>query len=161
MLFSAFISGHSRGERLKAQNERGYGEEKYGCGEEKKGCGEEKKGCGEEKKRGCGEEKKGGAEKRNCTLGPLYSFFYCGQSTASEVFLVFTTQLYSYVCNYHVIFFIYWQEGSIATGILPTPNTSLTSLPVGSKLTIREYRNKNTSLAPTIPSRHPQWVVIQ
>ena len=28
-------------------------------------------------------------------------------STASEVFLIFTTQLYSYMRNYNVIFFIY------------------------------------------------------
>ena len=55
-LFSEFSSGHSHGERLKAQNERG--------------CGEEKKGCGEEKNR-VRRREKGGAEKRNCTLGPL------------------------------------------------------------------------------------------
>ena len=70
-IFSALHSGHSRGERLKAQNERGYREEKKWCREEKKWCGEEKKLCREEKKKGCGEEKKGGAQKRNCTLGPL------------------------------------------------------------------------------------------
>ena len=50
---------------------------------------------------------------------------------------MFTTQLCSYLCNYPVIFFIYLQERSIATGILPTPNTSLSSLPVGSKLPSR------------------------
>ena len=32
---------------------------------------------------------------------------YCDLSTASEVFLTFTTQLYSYLCNYNAIFFIY------------------------------------------------------
>ena len=32
---------------------------------------------------------------------------YCGLSTTSEVFLIFTTQLYSYRCNYPVIFVIY------------------------------------------------------
>ena len=37
-----------------------------------------------------------------------------------------------YNCN--AIVFIFWQEGSIATGILPTPNTSLSSLPAGSKV---------------------------
>ena len=59
---------------------------------------------------------------------------YCGLSTASEVFLIFTTQLYSCLCNYNAIVFISLQEGSIATGILPTPNTPLSSLPVGSKV---------------------------
>ena len=54
-------------------------------------------------------------------------------STASEVFLIFTTQLYSCSCKYSTTVFIFWQEGSIATGIFPTPNTSLSSLPVGSK----------------------------
>ena len=29
---------------------------------------------------------------------------YCGPSTASEVFLIFTTQLYSWACNYDEIF---------------------------------------------------------
>ena len=58
---------------------------------------------------------------------------YCGLSTASEVFLIFTTPLYSYLCNYPAICFIYLQEGSIATGIFPTPNTSLSSLPGDSK----------------------------
>ena len=28
----------------------------------------------------------------------------CGPSTASEVFFSFTTQLYSYLCNYNAIF---------------------------------------------------------
>ena len=37
------------------------------------------------------------------------------------------------LCGCNAITFIFWQEGSIATGILPTPNTSLSSLPVGSK----------------------------
>ena len=67
---------------------------------------------------------------------------YCGPSTASEVFLIFTTQLYSYLCNYPVILFIYRQEGSIATGILPTPNTYLSSLPVGSKSGMQDYVRK-------------------
>ena len=40
----------------------------------------------------------------------------CCLGTASEVFPIFTTL-----------------EGSIGTGILPTPNTPLSSLPVGSK----------------------------
>ena len=30
---------------------------------------------------------------------------YCGQSTASEVILIFTTQLYSCVCSYNAIVF--------------------------------------------------------
>ena len=46
---------------------------------------------------------------------------YCGLSTASEVFLIFTSHLYSCL------------EGRIATAILPAPNTPLSSLPVGSK----------------------------
>ena len=32
---------------------------------------------------------------------------YCGRSTASEVFLILTTQLYSCLCNYHAIVFIF------------------------------------------------------
>ena len=58
---------------------------------------------------------------------------YCGLSTSSEGFLIFTTQLYSCFCNYNAIDFISCQEGSIATGVLPTSNTPLSSLPVGSK----------------------------
>ena len=64
-LFSAFYSGHSRGERLKAQNEQR-------CGEEKKGGAENRKKGEENRKRG-EENRKMGAEKRKkCTLGPLY-----------------------------------------------------------------------------------------
>ena len=58
---------------------------------------------------------------------------YCSLSTAPEVFLIFTTQLYSYLHNYDAIVFIILREGSIATGILPTPNISLSSLPVSGK----------------------------
>ena len=58
---------------------------------------------------------------------------YCGLSTASEVFLIFTTQIYTCLCNYNATFLTSKQEGSIATGILLTPNTPLSSLPVGSK----------------------------
>ena len=47
-LFSAFYSGHSRGEGLKAQR----------CGEEKKGGAENKKKGEENRKNGRGEEKK-------------------------------------------------------------------------------------------------------
>ena len=32
---------------------------------------------------------------------------YCGLSTASEVFLIFTTQQYSYMCNFPAIVFVY------------------------------------------------------
>ena len=32
----------------------------------------------------------------------------CGLSTASEVFLIFTTQLHSCLCNYNAIVFIVW-----------------------------------------------------
>ena len=49
------------------------------------------------------------------------------------MFLIFTTQLYNVLCNYTAILFISCQEGSIATEIFPTPNTPLSSLPVGSK----------------------------
>ena len=60
-LFSAFYSGHSRGERLKAQNEQR-------CGEEKKGGAENRKKGEENRKRG-EENRKMGAEKRKkCTL---------------------------------------------------------------------------------------------
>ena len=58
---------------------------------------------------------------------------YFGLSTASEAFLIFTTQLCSCSYNCNAIGFISSQEGSIATGILPTPSTSLSSLPMGSK----------------------------
>ena len=55
-------------------------------------------------------------------------------STASEMFLIFTTQLYSYMCNYNAIHVFPYTH--IATAILPTPNTSLSSLPMGSKYTV-------------------------
>ena len=58
---------------------------------------------------------------------------YYGLSIASKVFLIFTTQLYSCLCNYNAKVFISCQEGSIATGILSTPNIPLSSLPVCSK----------------------------
>ena len=37
------------------------------------------------------------------------------------------------LCSCNAIIFIFWKERSIAARILPTPNTSLSSLPVGSK----------------------------
>ena len=67
-------------------------------------------------------------------------------STASEVFLIFTTQLCTCLCNYNAIVFISCQEGSIATGILPAPNTPLSSLPVGSKII-----NMNSKSLPSAP----------
>ena len=68
-LFSAFYSGHSRGERLEAQNEQR-------CGEEKKGGAENRKKGEENRQRG-EENRKMGAEKRKkCTLGPLYQVSY-------------------------------------------------------------------------------------
>ena len=70
---------------------------------------------------------------------------YCGPSTASEVFLIFTTHLYLCLSNYNVKCFITLQEGSIATGILPTPNTSLSSLPVDGNIirnTERDFRGR-------------------
>ena len=72
---------------------------------------------------------------------------YCGLSTAFEVFLIFTTQLYWCLCNYNSIAFISWQDGSIATGILPTPNTSLSSLPVGSKCRFNGNENSNCKIS--------------
>ena len=53
---------------------------------------------------------------------------YCCLSTASEVFLISTTQPYSCLCYYNAIRLLYCQERSIATGILPTSNTPLCSL---------------------------------
>ena len=81
-----------------------------------------------------------------------------------------------YSCNYNARVFISWQDGSIATGILSTLNTPLSSLPVSSKLglycmtcntipiytawcdSIREYI---TSLIPSVSSSHVRmsdWV---
>ena len=77
---------------------------------------------------------------------------YCDLGTGSGMFHMFTTQLYSCFCSYNATVFIYWREGSIATGILQTPNTSLSSLPVGSKsyqkpsLAIKEGRFQETSV---------------
>ena len=64
-LFSAFYSGHSRGERLKAQNEQR-------CGEEKKGGAENRKKGEENRKRGEENRKMGGEKRKKCTLGQLY-----------------------------------------------------------------------------------------
>ena len=47
-------------------------------------------------------------------------------------FLFFTSQPYSCLCNCNDIVFIFREERSIVTGILPTPKTPLSSLPVGS-----------------------------
>ena len=62
---------------------------------------------------------------------------YYGLSSASEVFLISTTQLYAGLCNYNAELksFHKYLDQSIATGILPTPNTPLCSHPVGSKCT--------------------------
>ena len=38
---------------------------------------------------------------------------YCGLSTASEVFLIFNNQLYSWLCNYNAIVFISWQRDAM------------------------------------------------
>ena len=79
-LFSAFYSGHSRGERLKAQNEQRCGEEKKGGAENRKKGEENRKGGAENRKKGEENRKRGeenrkmGEEKRKkCTLGPLYA----------------------------------------------------------------------------------------
>ena len=50
---------------------------------------------------------------------------YCDLSTASEVFVIFTTQLYSYLCTYNARVFISCQEGSNTKGMLPTPKTTI------------------------------------
>ena len=42
--------------------------------------------------------------------------------------------IHNYMCIYNAIYYIYRQEESFATGILTNPNTSLSSLPMGSKL---------------------------
>ena len=52
---------------------------------------------------------------------------------------MFTTEPYPCVCNYNAIVLIFGQEGSIATGILLTPNTPLSPLPVGSKIRLRFF----------------------
>ena len=54
------------------------------------------------------------------SIGPqsvLWPRVYCGLSTTSEVFLIFTTQLYPSLCNYDTLS-TFRQEGSIATGII-------------------------------------------
>ena len=47
---------------------------------------------------------------------------YCDLSIASEVFLIFTTKLYSCLCTYNAIS---CQEGSNTKGILPTPKARI------------------------------------
>ena len=64
-LFSAFYSGQSRGEGLKAQNEQR-------CGEEKKWGAENRKKGEENRKRGEENRKRGAEKRKKCTLGPLY-----------------------------------------------------------------------------------------
>ena len=49
---------------------------------------------------------------------------YCGLSTASEVFLSFTTQLYSYFCNHNVIFFYILKRGTYHNKNTPNPQYS-------------------------------------
>ena len=71
-LFSAFYSGHSRGERLKAQNEQRCGKEKKGGAENRKKGVQRTEKKGEENRKRGEENRKMGAEKRKkCTLGPL------------------------------------------------------------------------------------------
>ena len=53
--------------------------------------------------------------------------------TVSEVFLIFTTQLYACLCNNNETFLTFLLGRSIATGIVLTPNTPLFSPPVGSE----------------------------
>ena len=50
------------------------------------------------------------------------------------MFLIFATQIHSFICNYNALFCIYGQEGSIVTVIILTPNTPPSSLSVGSKI---------------------------
>ena len=40
-------------------------------------------------------------------------------STASEVFLIFTTQLYSCLCNHNAIVFISWQDSDFIHAAYP------------------------------------------
>ena len=55
---------------------------------------------------------------------------YCGQSATSEVFLIFTSQLYSCLCNCDAIFSYIDKRAVLhATGILPTPNRGLLPSP--------------------------------
>ena len=58
---------------------------------------------------------------------------YCGLSTASEVFLIFATQLYHIYAIIMQYFYIL-TRGKYCNRNTPNPNTSLSSLPVGSKL---------------------------
>ena len=65
------------------------------------------------------------------SAGPVYR----GTSTVSEVPLfLLPNYIYVYECNHDAIFLIYLQEGSIATGLLRTPNAPLYSLSEGSKI---------------------------
>ena len=57
---------------------------------------------------------------------------YCGLSTASEVFLIFTSQLYSCLCNYDAIV---------------------------SYIDKREVLQQEYSQPPILPSSHFRWVV--
>ena len=59
---------------------------------------------------------------------------YCGLNTASEVFLIFSTQLYSYLCNHNTCtIFLFTDE--------------------------REVLQQKYSQPPILPSPHFPWVV--
>ena len=58
---------------------------------------------------------------------------YCCPSTATEVFLIFTTQLYSCQCNYDAIV-SYLNKREVLQQEYSHPNTSLSLLQVGSKI---------------------------
>ena len=70
----------------------------------------------------------GSKTSRNTVTSKLNMFAYLSLFTNNPT----TSPIYAciFICN--AIVFISLPEGSIATGILPTPNTPLSSLPVGS-----------------------------
>ena len=58
---------------------------------------------------------------------------YRSNSSASEMVLIFTTQLYSCLCNYNAIFSYVWTGGEYCNRNTPNPNTPLSSLLFSSK----------------------------
>ena len=58
---------------------------------------------------------------------------YCGMGTASKVFLIFTTQLCSCLCDYDAIVSYIDKEKVMQQEFSKKNNTPFSSLPVGSK----------------------------
>ena len=54
-------------------------------------------------------------------------------STASEVLLIFATQIFSCLCNNNAIVFIL-TKGNYCNRNTPKPNTTVSSLPLGIKI---------------------------